>query len=72
MTFWKMAPVEVSSLVANAGRDSRAMAWPRRWRVQRFHVVAMKRLVLATAASGRLRFDAPAARAVLTHLKRID
>jgi hypothetical protein len=45
---------------------------PGRWRVQQFDAVAMKHAVLAEAATGRFRFDAPASRAVLTHLERGD
>ena len=45
---------------------------PGAWRIQRFDALAMKRDLLAEAATGRFPFDVPASRAVLIHLKRGD
>lgn len=43
---------------------------PGRWVVRRFDVIAKEAVVLAAAAQGRFRFDAPASRAVLFHFRR--
>ncbi len=45
---------------------------PGRWLVRRFDAIAMEAVVLAEAAEGRFRFDAPASRAVLFHFRRLS
>ena len=42
-----------------------------KWTVRRLDAIALRDEVLATDASGDFRFDAPAARAVLFHFKRL-
>lgn len=60
-------------LGTNAAREGIvAKLPPGRWRAQRFDVVAMKRDVLAEAATGRLRFDVPASRAVAVHFEKAE